>query len=350
MKKLLAVLLALSLPASAGVQIIDGSAQPVFTDLATNGSLGALNVAATLTLRGQGKTYVQVVSVSGTQTLSWEGTVDNTNWFAVNGIVPTTGASVASTTAAGQWIVDTSGLVGFRVRCSAFTSGAASVFLNASLQASVTTGGAPLPTGANVIGALSANQSVNVAQIAGTNTVTGAAGVQAVSVRGNANASIDGAIAAAPPANALQVGIRAATANPTNATAGNAVAIMGDKAGRIVTTAGNVRELVGVQQTAVAATTETTIITAGGAGVFNDLSCLIVTTAGAAAQTITIKDATAGTTRFVINYPNAALAPGVPGTFCFPIPVPQAAANANWTVTQSAATATNYTAVFVKNQ
>ncbi len=202
MKKLLAVLLALALPASAGVQIIDGSSNAVFTDLATNGSLGALNAAATLTMRGQGKAYAQVVSVSGTQTLSWEGTVDNTNWFAVNGMVPTTGAIVASTTAAGQWVFDTSGLVGFRVRCSAYTSGAASVFLNASLSDSVATFGAAIPTGANVIGAVT--QSGN----------------WTYRVVGNAGGVLDAANNAAAPANVLVTGVQLQSG--ATATAGTA--------------------------------------------------------------------------------------------------------------------------------
>ena len=72
-------------------------------------------------------------------------------------------------------------------------------------------------------------------------------------------------------------------------------------------------------------------------------------TAGAAAQTITVKDGTAGTTRAVFNYPNAALAPGAPFQAMFPVPLPQSAANANWTVTQSVATACNYTFLYAKN-
>lgn len=189
----------------------------------------------------------------------------------------------------------------------------------------------------------------NVAQIAAATVSTAASGVQKVGVVGNAGAIFDGALASATPANAIYLGARAATANPGNATTGNLVGVTADKAGRIITTHGHVRELIGVQQTNVAVATETTIVTAGGASVFNDISQLIITTAGAAAQTITIKDATAGTTRMVLNYPNAALAPGAPLVINFNPPLVQAAANANWTVTQGAATACNYTVVFLKN-
>lgn len=172
-----------------------------------------------------------------------------------------------------------------------------------------------------------------------------------VKVQGNAGAAFDAAIGAAVPANAIQQGLRAATANPANATGGNLVAPMGDHAGRQVITPGQIRELVGIQTTTITASTaETTIITAGGAGVFNDLSSLIISTTDAAVATITIKDATAGTTRMVIDYPYVATATNVPLVIPFPIPVPQAVAANNWTATVSVNAGTiKITAVFIKN-
>lgn len=170
-----------------------------------------------------------------------------------------------------------------------------------------------------------------------------------VKATGNAGAAFDSATGAAVPANAVLMGLRAATSNPANATGGNIVAPMGDHAGRQVVTHVQVRELVGVQQTNVAASVETTLLAAGGAGVFNDIIGLIITTAGLAAQTITVKDATAGTTRMVLNYPNAAVAPASPLVIMFTTPVPQAVANNNWTVTQSLGTACNYTVLYAKN-
>lgn len=108
--------------------------------------------------------------------------------------------------------------------------------------------------------------------------------------------------------------------------------------------------ILGVQQTTFTGTSETTIVPAGGAGVFNDLMALIITTANTAAATLTLKDATAGTTRAVLNYPNAASAPSTPMVINFNPPLPQAAANNNWTVIASAAAGNvNVTAVFAKN-
>ena len=50
------------------------------------------------------------------------------------------------------------------------------------------------------------------------------------------------------------------------------------------------------------------------------------------------QDTTAGTTRMVLNYPNARFAPAVPLVINFSL-IPAAAAGANWTVTQSFITA-----------
>lgn len=186
----------------------------------------------------------------------------------------------------------------------------------------------------------------DIASIAGTATATVAAGTLKIGIVGSAAAAIDGAIAAVPPANALQIGIKAATANPANATAGNQVAIMGDKAGRPVVTLCQARDLVGIQTTAVAVTTaDQVFVTAGAAGVFNDLTSLTLCNATAAAMTMTIKDAVGGTTRMVINLPSTIGATVI----SFPVPVAQAVAATAWCVTLSAATATNITATFIKN-
>ena len=185
---------------------------------------------------------------------------------------------------------------------------------------------------------------------AGALQSTAASGVPKVGIVGNANGAFDGATGAAVPANALLQGLRAATANPTNATGGNTVASMGDKAGRQVVTPGNVRELIGVQTTVISASTaETTIVTAGGAGVFNDISCIVITTTDVAAAVITIKDATAGTTRMTLHIPATAAKDG-PLCIPFPIPMPQAAAANNWTATVSVnAGAVAINVVYVKN-
>ena len=142
---------------------------------------------------------------------------------------------------------------------------------------------------------------------------------------------------------------RAALTNPPDATDGNTIQVMLDKAGRVVTANGHVRDLIAVQTTTIAASvSETTIITAAGASVFADL-CFLAITMGTTptACTATLKDATAGTIRGVYDLP-ATTGQGV--VLPFPIPLPQAVANNNWTITLSSASPTvHINAVFIKN-
>jgi hypothetical protein len=104
----------------------------------------------------------------------------------------------------------------------------------------------------------------------------------------------------------------------------------------------------GVQQTAITtAAVETTIITAGAAGVFRDLYGLILANTGATATSVTIKDATTGTTRMILQVPA-----GDTRGFMLPCEsaIPQAVAANNWTATLgSSTTSLQVTALWVKN-
>lgn len=183
------------------------------------------------------------------------------------------------------------------------------------------------------------------ARSAGTQRVTIATDDQ-VRILGNAGAAFDGATGAAVPANTILNGLRAATANPSNATGGNSVAAMGDKAGRAVVTPGNTRENVAPQTTTITnSTTETTVVTAGGANVFRDISSIAITNRSGTAVSCTLKDSTGGTTRAIYSI---AANGGI--VIPFPIPMPQSAANANWTITLSINTVTvDVNVVYVNN-
>lgn len=141
------------------------------------------------------------------------------------------------------------------------------------------------------------------------------------------------------------LGVRNDTlADTTNATA-DYTQLSTDIKGRVIT-AGAPRSLKGIQQTSVSNTTsETTIVTAV-ASTFLDVYGLILANTGASTTKVTIKDATAGTTRAVIEVPTLE-------TRGFMLPVdsaiPQSAVNNNWTVTcGTATTALEVTAMYVK--
>jgi hypothetical protein len=200
------------------------------------------------------------------------------------------------------------------------------------------------PTGVTVQPvSLSANQSVNVAQIAGSSTSTAATGVQKVGVVGNAGAIFDGATAATVPANALQTGLRAATTYPTAVTDGQMVGGMSDKAGRQVAVLNAPRDLVG---TAVVSNNSTasgvSFIGSGGAGVFTDIVTLVLTNRSATASVVSLTDGTA-------TYTFAIAANG--GMCCnFPTPLPATSSATAWTIGNSATVAFDYVAVYIKNK
>ena len=81
--------------------------------------------------------WVQVIG-SFSATLSFEGTADSSTWFSMPGVVVADGSIATSTTGTGNWQFSVAGLSGFRVRCSAYTSGTAEVLINMSKGSSQT--------------------------------------------------------------------------------------------------------------------------------------------------------------------------------------------------------------------
>lgn len=90
------------------------------------------------TAREDGTMGIQITG-SFTATLQFEGNIDGgtaaSSWFPIaafpaQGVV---GVHLTSVTAAGQWVADCEGLTGFRVRCSAYTSGSPVVTLSSSV-------------------------------------------------------------------------------------------------------------------------------------------------------------------------------------------------------------------------
>lgn len=99
-------------------------------------SLSVQDDAVAISTVGKGSVGVQL-SGTWTGTVTFEGTIDGTNWVAIKGtpLASTTGASTA--TQSGLWQVPVSGLNQFRARFSTASSGAVVVTLQSS-QAEVT--------------------------------------------------------------------------------------------------------------------------------------------------------------------------------------------------------------------
>jgi hypothetical protein len=203
------------------------------------------------------------------------------------------------------------------------------------------------------------NFSVNLAQVAATTTATGngtaSAGCQRVTIASDntafnvnaaqatassLNAQVVGNIAhgSADSGNPVKVGGKARTTNPTAVADGDRVDCFRDDVGRSVVVLNQCRDLVGSQVTVItSSTTETTIVTAGGAGVIRELTNLSITNSSATALVVTLKDATAGTTRgqWAIAGNGGIVIP-------YPTPKKQSSANNNWTLTCGTSVASIY--------
>lgn len=186
------------------------------------------------------------------------------------------------------------------------------------------------------------DSSGNVAVKITTSLPIGGNVIGAVTGSGNFTSVGSQAAGATITGNPVNVSRRAATANPTAVTNGQAVYPMADKLGRQVMVNGHVRDMCDSQATALTATSPATVVTAGGANVFTDLTAMTLIKSGAALVTATLSD---GTKSYV--YPLAANGGGVAKTWHTPRKA--TTANTAWTVTLSAVGTVSCDIDYVKN-
>jgi hypothetical protein len=159
------------------VSSVDPTASGSITTQNLNATSGVATAGSTVavTLAGQTTLAIQVTGVY-TGALTVQGTIDGTNWVAISSVMNNnTGGLLATITSALQSIfqVVVGGYAQVRVTALAAVTGTATVTLRASNAASLVALDAPVPAGTNIIGALSANQSVNNAQINGVAPLMG---------------------------------------------------------------------------------------------------------------------------------------------------------------------------------
>lgn len=203
----------------------------------------------------------------------------------------------------------------------------------------------------NVLNALSLDSSgylnINLAagSITGGNGAASATGSAVPSQAGytgfNSGGTLVG-VSSANPLPAYNFGT-ARTTNPSAVSDGAVSNVMTDKVGRLVVAQGHARELVGKQATTLTSTTSpTTVVTAGGASVFTDITSITVTNGSATATTVTLSD---GTVSQVYNVPAG-------GGFTIPYnpPMPATTANTAWTLQCGTSVASVYcNIVYTKN-
>lgn len=159
----------------------------------------------------------------------------------------------------------------------------------------------------------------------------------------NLNAQVVGNIAngSSDSGNPVKIGGVGRTTNPTAVSDGQRVNGFFDAAGKQVVIMNGPRDLRVEGEVALTATTaETTLIAAGGAGVFHDIEYLLITDTSVTGARLDFRDNTGGTIRFRVNTPGT----GAIGTATFmpPRPVKQTTANKNWTVQSSASVTSIY--------
>lgn len=126
--------------------------------------------------------------------------------------------------------------------------------------------------------------------------------------------------------NPVKIGGVATTTLLTAVTSGQRVNVTCDDLGRQVVVTNQIRDLVTSGTGSITTTTETTILAAGGVGVFLDLTMLSLANETATAIRCDVRDAAAGTVRMSVMVPAT-------GSVVVPLqtPHPQAATNNAWT-------------------
>lgn len=145
----------------------------------------------------------------------------------------------------------------------------------------------------------------------------------------------------------VKIGGLAKTTQPTAVTDAQRVAQLFDKLGKSVSVQ-SLRELKGKQSTTITSSTaETTIVTAGGAGVFLDVYALTITNTSTTGTEVIIRDVTAGGTAESIYVPAGDTRGWMVSESAAST---QATANSAWTATCTTSVASvKITAKYVKN-
>ncbi len=120
-------------------------------DTTASGSITAVSQNVALALNGKSGVAIQITG-TWVGTLQFEGTIDGTNWVAVNGVVAGSSTPGPTTIANGVVRVTPAGLAQVRITSTAWTSGTATISLRASDAAGGTFLNQSLTAGTNLIG------------------------------------------------------------------------------------------------------------------------------------------------------------------------------------------------------
>ena len=120
--------------AQPGVDIGDVSVRDV-TPVTATGTITALNGTVQIDVGGYGSVAIQITG-TWTATVTFQGTVDGTNWETLQVVPLASGTAVTSTTINGAWLVAAGGMNLIRCEATLFTSGTIQVDLQTNVAAS----------------------------------------------------------------------------------------------------------------------------------------------------------------------------------------------------------------------
>lgn len=108
-----------------------GKLNVIQPDVTASGSLTAAAQTVSLALSGQSGATVQITG-TWVGTITFEGTVDGTNYSSINGVFASSSTPKPTATANGIYRITPSGMASFRANMTAFTSGTAVISIRAS--------------------------------------------------------------------------------------------------------------------------------------------------------------------------------------------------------------------------
>jgi hypothetical protein len=273
--------------------------------------LGLRNDGATTTLTTSNSNF-SPIAVDAFGRVFITGTVTSTGTVS---IVPPTTQTVAGT-------VTTVPSGTQAVTGTVVTSGVATQ----TVAGTVTTvpSGTQAVTGTVVTSGVATQTITGTVATAGVVTQTVAGTVTAVPL-GTHTITGDTSSGATDGGSPVKIGGYATTTNPTAVTSGQRVNATFDKIGRQIVVPNQVRQMVNSALVTLTSTTATTLLTAGGTGVFLDLTCLCISNYSTSNVNVSVNDGSSTRMSFGVA------ASGGGAVVPFVVPLPQTTANNNWT-------------------
>ena len=270
--------------------------QPVrsYADQFESLSAGALNAFLVPAFEVSGyREFALQISGTWAGTLTFQGSLDGSTFYNVVALSVSGGLQVSTTTANGIFL----GFLGckfLRVQMTAYTSGTAVGVLRLST----------VPLGLDML--------VNSMSVVSAGAV--------------AHDGVDSG-------NPVKIGGKARSADAVAVATGDRADLYMDLLGKVVVVPQAPRALLVCASVTLTTTTETTLLSAGGAGIFVDLSWVCIANTSATAVRVDFRPATAGTVGLSVMAP-AGLNVMIPFS---DVPFLQTTANNNWTVQLGAA-------------